>query len=601
MAHPIAEARDEGLSAFVRLWRRFVQRGRPDYKWVVIGVLWALAFVVGCIGFARRAELVGQTLSRLDIGYLALQLFTLESGAVDPPVPTTLEVARYLAPAVAAVTAVKALLLIFRQRYERWRLRRRRGHAIVCGLGSKGRLLAEGFLGRGQRVAVIERNPENKNLESCRELGAVILTADAAGPEVLQQAGIVGARYLVAASGDDGVNLRIAANARAARNSSDGGPLTAVVHLVDPDHCRLLRRQELASAGLSRLRLRFFNVYQSGARRLLTEHSFLTEEPEEAAPVHILVIGLGQMGRSVVLEAGRRWAPRWQQLRTKLRISVAAEDADRAAQALAEESPGLSEVCHIEGHQVDVARLGYGALERLCRSEGMADVQAAYVCLEEDSQCLPAAVAVNRTLAEMGANAITVAALSQDGGVAALLEVGDGEEFAGLHVFRLLEHTCTPGIVLEGTHERLAQALHEQYVRQQEEAGATRQDNPHLVPWDELPEWLKESNRRQADHVCVKLKQAGCEVISSPDWDPTSFEFSSDEVERLGRMEHQRWVTERRLQGWRLGPRRDDAEKTSPYLVDWQDLPEEVRQVDRSFIRSLPRMLAEVGLRVRRT
>jgi hypothetical protein len=593
--------RDETLGAFVRLWRRFVQRGRPDYKWVVIGALWALAFVLGCIGFARRAELVGQTLSRLDIGYSALQLFTLESGAVDPPVPTTLEVARYLAPAVAAVTAVKALLLIFRQRYERWRLRRRRGHTIVCGLGSKGRLLVEGFLRRGQHVAVVERNPENENLESCRELGAVILAADAAGPEVLRQAGIVGARHLVAVTGDDGVNLRIAANARAARKSSDGPPLTAVVHLIDPDHCRLLRRQELDSTGPGRLRLRFFNVYQSGARRLLAEYPFLSGEPEEAVPAHLLVVGLGEMGRSVVLEAGHRWTPGWQQVQSKLRITVAAEDAEPAVPALAEQSPDLSKACHLEGHRVDIAGFGYGALEGLCRSEGMADVQAAYVCLEEDSQCLPAAVAVNRALAEAGADATTVAVLSQDGKVAALLEVGDGEEFARLHAFRLLEHTCTPEVVLEGIHERLAQALHDQYVRQQEEAGATRQDNPHLVPWDVLPEWLKESNRRQADHVCVKLKQAGCEVVTSPDWDPASFEFSSDEVERLARMEHQRWVTERRLEGWRVGPRRDDAEKTSPYLVDWQDLPEDVREVDRSFIRSLPRALAEVGLRIRRS
>ncbi|MFO7957183.1 MAG: NAD-binding protein [Candidatus Brocadiia bacterium] len=599
MVRPVQDTSEE-VGVLARLWRRFVQRGRPDYKWVVIGALWLVAFVLGYIGFARRAELVGQSLSRLDIGYLSLQLFTMESGAVEPPVPTTLEVARYLAPAVAAVTALKALLLIFRRQYERWRLRRWKGHVIVCGLGSKGRLLVEGFLRRGRRVAAVESNPDNENIEPCREMGALTLTGDAADPEILRRVGLAGARHLLAVTGDDGVNVQIAANARQARADAQDVPLTAVVHLVDPDHCRLLRRQEVTSGGASGVRLRFFNVYHAGARRLLAEYPLVPDESAGARPAHLLIVGSGELARSIILEAGRQWAPRCREGGEKLHITVAAPEADRLAQALREQHPDVDEVCRLEGRPVATTEFGYEGLERVCRTKEMADIRAAFVCLTRDADCLPAAIAVNRALADTGAGADVVAVLSQGGGLAAVLEAGGDDEFARLHPFRLLEHTCTPEIVLDGTHERLARGLHRQYVHQQEEAEATPESNPHLVPWDELPEWLRESNRRQADHVSIKLQEIDCQVQSSADWDHATFEFTPEEVERLARLEHKRWVSERRLQGWRKGPEKDDEEKISPYLVDWRDLPEEVKEVDRAFIRGLPRMLAEAGLRIRR-
>jgi hypothetical protein len=54
-------------------------------------------------------------------------------------------------------------------------------------------------------------------------------------------------------------------------------------------------------------------------------------------------------------------------------------------------------------------------------------------------------------------------------------------------------------------------------------------------------------------------------------------------------------MAERRKAGWRPGPR-DVLGRTTPYLVPWEQLSEEVRDKDRLFIRGLPRLLASVGL-----
>jgi hypothetical protein len=79
------------------------------------------------------------------------------------------------------------------------------------------------------------------------------------------------------------------------------------------------------------------------------------------------------------------------------------------------------------------------------------------------------------------------------------------------------------------------------------------------------------------------------------DWDAAGRPFTDDEVEVMARLKHDRWVAERRRGGRRPGPR-DPQRRTTPYLVPWEELAEEIREYDRLFVRQLPRLLASVGL-----
>jgi hypothetical protein len=73
--------------------------------------------------------------------------------------------------------------------------------------------------------------------------------------------------------------------------------------------------------------------------------------------------------------------------------------------------------------------------------------------------------------------------------------------------------------------------------------------------------------------------------------DPIKFEFSSEEIELLAEMEHERWVTERRLSGWSYGEIKDVDNKISPYLVPWKDLTEDVKEWDRQTIYGIPEIM----------
>lgn len=55
---------------------------------------------------------------------------------------------------------------------------------------------------------------------------------------------------------------------------------------------------------------------------------------------------------------------------------------------------------------------------------------------------------------------------------------------------------------------------------------------------------------------------------------------------------------ERLLDGWKWGPIKDVANKTSPYIMPWSGLPEEMKEHDRDAARHIPHLLEEVGMEV---
>ncbi len=78
-------------------------------RWPVAAAFWLAALALGYVGFARNAADLGRTTPPSTLFYLTLQLFVLESGAVSESLNWELEVARLLAPLVAAYTALQAL------------------------------------------------------------------------------------------------------------------------------------------------------------------------------------------------------------------------------------------------------------------------------------------------------------------------------------------------------------------------------------------------------------------------------------------------------------------------------------------------------------
>lgn len=569
-----------------------------EHQWFVVLGLWLAALCLGYVGFAKHFAALGQLRSPLDLLYLTLQLFPLQSGAVPPPISWELEVARLLAPAVAAYTAVQALAVVFYERVQSLRLRVIRDHVVICGLGRMGLLLARGFLQRGNRVAVIEQDEGNDFIALCQEEGMIAVLGNAKDREVLRRTGVDRAKYVFSVCGDDSTNAEVAIHVQELASSRQGRPLTCFVHIVDPQLYHLLREREIAPSASYRLEL--LNIFDRGARLLLEEHPFFRES--NGTPVqkpHVLVIGLGRMGESLVVHMARKWWSEYISRYGPLRISIIDREAKRKVESLCLRYPKLQHACELVELQMDVLWPEFEQTGFLIDSDGHCDVTAIYICLDNDSLGLRAGLTLLQRV--RGRDIPIVVRMAYETGLALLLRGIESSGFDNLHAFGLIERTCQPELVLGGTHEILARAIHESYVRHQQESGESPESNPSLVCWEELPEEIRESNRCQADHILVKLKAVGCGIAPLTDWDAVQFQFTTEEVEWMAQMEHQRFVEERLRTGWVYAPGPQSVEqRTSPVLVPWAELPECEKEKDRDMVRELPHFLARAGLQVYR-
>jgi RyR domain len=89
--------------------------------------------------------------------------------------------------------------------------------------------------------------------------------------------------------------------------------------------------------------------------------------------------------------------------------------------------------------------------------------------------------------------------------------------------------------------------------------------------------------------------RSGYEFAPINEWDADPVELTGEQVEELARREHDRWQDERRQAAWRYGPVRDAHAKLSPYLVPWDELTEDVRNLDRDAVRLIPTVLARAA------
>jgi hypothetical protein len=578
---------------------RRLARAWATIEWPVVWALAAASVLLGVAGFARHAAARGESLGALDLLYRALQLFVLESGAADPPVPPTLEAARFLAPLVAIYTASKALLALFADQMHQLRLWRLRDHVVIAGAGRTGRALARAFRDRGHPVAVVERDAGVEALAGCREGRCAIVVGDATDPATLRRARVHRARHLLAVCGDDGANAEVAVAAHAATRGRRT-PLSAVVHVFEPALWRLLSDRTFAATGRDSVRFEFLNLYDKGARALLDEHPPFGPPGRDApAGPHLLVAGLGRFGESVVLRAARQWRRDRPTARDRFRIAVVDRLAGAKVESLRHRYPGLDDACAIEPLEMEVGSPAFERARYLFDADGRCRVTIAYVCFDDDARSLSTALTLHPHLGPCGVP--VVARMEGESGLALLLQGRVGPEFGNLHAFGLLDRTCVPELVLDGPLETLARSFHERYRREADARGEAPGTNPSMAPWTELPEHLRESNRRLAGSLREELAVAGFEIVPERDWSAEPRRFTERELDGLAQIEHERWLAERRENGWRFtsGPKRVDR-KQSPDMVAWEELTEVAKEKDRVIFRALPELLAEAGYGLRR-
>jgi hypothetical protein len=574
-----------------RLWK--------DHQWTIIAVLAVVTYGLGLWGWvlylAAEEPLLWARSSFPDVLYRSLTLFVMEGAGDLAGPPWQLDVARFAAPAIVVYTAITALFSAFRAQLQMFHAGLFSDHVVVCGLGEKGFLIATALRRAGCRVIVVEFDAANGRIEEARDQGIVVLIGNATDRERLAGAGIARASHVFAVAGDDGVNAEVAVHAREAvtRRARSRG-LGCYIHISDPDLAVFLEERSIAETQAAGFRLEVFNIHESGARALLRDFPpWVAKSPRPA------VVGAGRLSRAFIVETARQWSDPGAQ---RLPILLIDRDAAAIARDLELRFPIVAERCDLQ--TIDCDPTGSRCLEgSLLRDEsGAVDVSAVYICLGDDARSLSAALGLRRHIRQSGVPFIVRTQVR--GGLANLVgaqsrPVDEGAAEPKIDVFSLYDRTCVPEILMRSRREQIARAIHEGYLATNRRLyGDGVPATAAVKPWEELPEHYREANRAQADHIIPKLREIGCRLRHRYGPGAPPFRFTTAELETLARAEHERWMQDRSASGWRLGSQRDERKKVHPDLVDWDDLAEDRRELDRDAVRKLPAYLATGGFEI---
>jgi hypothetical protein len=131
--------------------------------------------------------------------------------------------------------------------------------------------------------------------------------------------------------------------------------------------------------------------------------------------------------------------------------------------------------------------------------------------------------------------------------------------------------------------ERAARLIHERYVATIDPAAPR---SPAAMPWAELNEFYRGSNRRQVRNALWMVEQiaghtwntwgsppaqlSGRDMADSPALEQLALMgFDQYSAMSMAQAEHEDWCRYYRRNGWKYGPNRDDSRKIHDKLVDW--------------------------------
>jgi hypothetical protein len=571
-----------------------------EHKWSLLFILGIFAFGCGFWGFSILYS--GQSVSILNLIYLTLQLFVLRSGMYLGPPIIPLDIARFLAPLLTFVSIIVVITdYIFKDAQLFWLKMFGKDHIIVCGLGYIGPIIARHYHKKGDLVVVIEKDPSHPEIEKCKNLGILVIKGDAADLKTLLRAEVQKARVLFAVTGNDELNAKVVFKVNESLTKKPGNMVSCFVHIVDPKFSNLLRAAQISVQEKTRIKLEFFNIYQIASYCIIDCMEGCPPMGLSPPNTHILIVGLGKMGESLLIHLAKRWREFYgPEPEKRLSVSILDRNADKKIDGLKIRYKNILKYCKISGFTMDISSdPKFFDAKYLYDLETERKVDSVFVCTPNEPLNFSTALYLNNKLE--GDVPIIVRTIHSKGFARFFNDMCNtmAEEFKNIHVFPLVSCSCCIDSLTDGINEIVAQAIHENYIIQNMRSGIRPRSDPAKQPWYKLHLEYKQSSRDQASHLKEKLEMIGYTLISQTDWSEPLFQFTPEQVEQLAIAEHDRFVKERIERGWKLGPR-DPEKKTSPFLVSWDELKndEQTRDYDRNFIRAYPLILSLVDLKI---
>ncbi len=492
---------------------------------------------------------------------------SLDSGPCPSPTPVALNIAQLSALAAVFLSVIGVAVAVFQSRLDRVRAHLARSVTAVVDVDDDASsMLAAIATTRDRRstLVVVTSDPDRPCVREARNKGARVLTVDFGRAVTLTSLPIwnkIDRLYLMSA--DPSTNLaRLDAITERVTELDDRLRIPLIVRIDDPWQADAWRAQHFGGSGTI-WAADAVGKYEVTARRLLDMVS--GGDPVD----RILVCGTSQLTLALCADMTQRW----------IEHEYHSEDASSLPE-ITLVGPAAEE--YLADHQYSVNRIGL--------PEGSPPIRAiserpTVPLLSELLSAAPR-TAVILVDGRQGIDASTgtrLAARFPNTPIYGWDGAADTTEkrvplVGQLRTYRL--SLDLPGGQAQDAWERAARLIHQRY------AATAPARTAGSLPWEQLDEFYRGSNRRQVRNALWMVEKIGGHTWNTWGYPPDSLTpaelaelppleqlgrmgFDRDTAIAMARAEHEDWCRYYRRAGWRYGPQRDDARKIHDKLTDF--------------------------------
>lgn len=554
--------------------------------WVLVIVLFLFSLILGVIGFERYYEYHKIPHNLANSFYNALQLYVLESGSFLDYLPIELNIARFSAPMISLAAIMITILQIFRKQWERFKISLLKNHIVIIGYGTIGKNIAKDLLAKRKKILVIDLDIDINKKGSLKNSRCKIINADASDITVLKKARIKKADAVYILTDNDNTQINICLKIYHLLEESKRkkvNPLNCIMHLNKQELMSTLKNHKLVQNIKDSFILKVFNVHESNARDLFEEFPLDKEgiSLNSKEFVQVLIFGFDLTGEALAIQT----ALTGHYLNgEKPKIIIFDDQAENRLNNFLNKYPSFIEYCDIE--QITIESNNPQILNKVLPYINIPNTLTSLILSYEDE--------TKNLLLGLQFDQIEF-----NKPITILIQMSDEISFKTfsnkVQPFGLTSRVCSHDAICNEILDKKAIAFHNFYLNKRKNEIDFSNKNAD-ASWEELTQEYKDSNRKAADHIGVKMRAIGCDIVEVNDTRPT-IKFTQNELIMLAKLEHKRWNAERSLAGWTYNETRNNNIRKTPDLTNWENLTKEIQDYDMNAVKSIPEVLASVGLK----
>lgn len=480
-------------------------------------------------------------------------------------------------------------------------------HVVIAGDSAAALSLAQDCRKRKDSVILIADELAHETALGLRRNGVIVLEGDATQLETLRTARAHHAAHVIAYEPDDTANLQIeAAVRRLVGDAKRRRPIG--VHVATRSAMLLREAREMRSAqtrkkkgGVSPIDPKPFSLEEMAARALVQKESpaLLSLARQLSQPrLHFVFFGFDAAAEAV---AERILMSLWSVHFDPPRLTILSPDAEAAEagfrarhrEAFANPGAWAPDVAFLP-FDWNMASVGAEVLDSIERSRGKAT--AIVVSTGSDPANIHLSIALKR-LCNNGLRwpvPIYMRETSQSEFSQQYAKGDDTPELdAYLLAFGAHQANSTRARVIDGLLDQGAAVAHEHYSKglAKKDDLSMRELQAAMKDWGDVLETYRAANRAVADASIVKVWDAGFRPALKEKGEKGDMAIAvpPDLLDRMAQREHDRWMAERLMSGWRPtapGEARNNDLMTHDKIVGWDQLSENDRNNDVVQVRA---------------